>query len=44
MRHVVPLRDDHNGLTEQRSGKPLASKYPHSTPEEMRINRKSQAC
>ena len=44
MRHVVPLRDDHNGLTEQRSGKPLASRQHHSTPEKMRINRKSQAC
>ena len=44
MRHFVPLRDNRNGLTEQRSGKPLASKYHHITPKGMRINRKSQAC
>ena len=44
MRHGVPLRDNRNGLTEQRLGKPLASKYHHITPKGMRINRKSQAC
>ena len=44
MRHGVPIRNNRHELTEQRSGKPLASKSHHSTPEEMRINRKSQAC
>ena len=44
MRHVVPLRNNHNGLTKQRLGNPTASKSHHSTPEKMRINRKSQAC
>ncbi len=38
MRHEVPLRDNHHELTEQRLGKPLASKYHHFTPKEMRIN------
>ena len=44
MRHEVPLHDTSHELTGQRLGKPPASKYHHSTPEEMRINRKSQAC
>ncbi len=44
LRHGVPLRDNDHKLTGQRLGKPPASKYHHSTPEDMRINRKSQAC
>ena len=44
MRHGVPLRDNRHKLTRQRLGKPLASRCHHSTPKEMRINRKSQAC
>ena len=40
----MPLRNNHNGLTKQRLGNPTASKSHHSTPEKMRINRKSQAC
>ena len=44
MRHGVPLRNNHHELTIQRLGKPPASKYHHSTPKGMRINRKSQAC
>ena len=40
MRHEVPLRDNRNGLTEQRLEKPQASKSHHSTPKGMRINRK----
>ncbi len=44
MRHGVPLRDNRHELTEQRLGKPLASKYHHPTPKDMCINRKSQAC
>ena len=44
MRHEVPLRNNHNGLTKQRLGNPTASKSHHSTPKDMRINCKSQAC
>ena len=44
MRHGVPLHDNRHELTGQRLGKLQASKYYHSTPKEMRINRKSQAC
>ena len=44
MRQGVPLRNNHHELTIQRLGKPPASKYHHSTPKGMRINRKSQAC
>ncbi len=44
MRHGVPLRDIRHGLIGQRLGKQPASRCHHSTPKEIRINRKSQAC
>ncbi len=44
MRHEVPLRYNRHKLTRQRLEKPPAGKSHHSTPKEMRINRKSQAC
>ena len=44
MRHGVSLRDIRHGLIGQRLGKQPASRCHHSTPKEIRINRKSQAC